>query len=72
MPGIDAAIAADCAAIGRIDAVGTVLKVLAQTTGLRISLVARVTEDSWTCCAVHDDAEFGLGVGDTLDVATTY
>ncbi len=48
------------------------LRLLAHTTGLRISLVARVTDDSWTACAVYDDAGFGLKPGDKLDVATTY
>jgi hypothetical protein len=35
-----------------IDAVKTVLRVLLQTTGLRLAVVARVTAESWTCCAV--------------------
>lgn len=50
----------------------TVLKVLSQVTGLRISLVARVTKDSWTACAVLDEADFGLKPGDQLEVATTF
>lgn len=62
----------DVAAVGRIDGIETVLKVLARATGLRIALVARVTEDSWTACAILDDAGFGLKPGDGLDVATTY
>ena len=36
-----------------------------------LSLVARVTGDSWTACAVLDQMDFGLGVGDQLAVATT-
>ena len=69
---LDAAAAADVAAIGRIDAVKTVLRLLLQTTGLRMGVVARVTADSWTCCAVLDELNFGLRPGDTLEVATTY
>jgi signal transduction histidine kinase len=64
-------IEADIAAVARISAVPTILKVLSETTGLRLSLVARVTEGSWTACAVLDRMDFGLSVGDNLDVATT-
>lgn len=64
-------IEADIAAIQRIGAVPTILKVVSEATGLRLALVARVTEDAWTCCAVLDRMEFGLNVGDNLEVATT-
>jgi signal transduction histidine kinase len=33
--------------------------------------IARVTQDSWTTCAVLDKLNFGLKVGDGLDVTTT-
>jgi signal transduction histidine kinase len=59
------------AAIARISAVPTILKVISETTGLRLALVARVTEDSWTACATLDRMDFGLSAGDRLDVATT-
>jgi hypothetical protein len=62
----------DIEAINRIDAVQTILKVLRQSTGMRIALVARITENSWTACAVLDEAGFGLKVGDELNLATTY
>jgi hypothetical protein len=63
---------ADIEAIGRLDAIQTILKVLSQSTGMRIALVARITENSWTACAVLDQAGFGLKTGDELDLATTY
>ena len=47
------------------------LRVISHTTGLRLSLVARVTNDEWTCCAVNDQLEFGLELGGTLPVETT-
>lgn len=50
----------------------TVLRVLRRVTGLRIALVARVTETSWTACAVLDDAGFGLKPGDELALSDTY
>lgn len=64
-------IESDIAAISRISAVPTILKVISETTGLRLALIARVTEDSWTACATLDRMNFGLRVGDQLDVATT-
>ena len=65
-------IAPDVAAIGRIPIVKTALEILRRTTGLRMALVARVTENSWTACAVLDDAQWGLNVGLELEVKTTY
>ncbi len=62
---------ADIAAVARIGAVPTILRVVSEVTGLRLALVARVTRESWIACAVLDRMEFGLGVGDQLDVATT-
>jgi hypothetical protein len=70
--GLKVDVAADIAAIDRLDAVGTALKVLRRTTGLRIALVARVTDASWTACAVLDEAGFGLKPGDELELSTTY
>lgn len=62
---------ADIAAVARIGAVPTILRVVSEVTGLRLALVARVTRESWVACAVLDRMEFGLGVGDQLEVATT-
>ncbi|MDH0304039.1 MULTISPECIES: GAF domain-containing sensor histidine kinase [unclassified Pseudomonas] len=62
---------ADIAIIGRINAVPAILQVICETTGLRFAAVARVTESSWTACAVLDTLGFGLAVGGELDVATT-
>ena len=47
------------AAIGRIDAVPTLLKVLCEITGMRFAAVARVTDKIWTACAVKDDIHLG-------------
>ncbi|VVM99393.1 Adaptive-response sensory-kinase SasA [Pseudomonas fluorescens] len=63
--------AADIATIGRISAVPAILQVIREMTGMRFAAVARVTEDSWTACAVLDDLGFGLEVGGELDVVTT-
>ncbi|NOK35548.1 GAF domain-containing sensor histidine kinase [Corallococcus exercitus] len=65
-------VTADVEAVSRIEAVKTVLRVLTRTTGLRLAVVARVTPESWTCCAVLDEMGFGLKAGDTLAVSTTF
>lgn len=63
---------ADVAALDRLEAVRTILRVLSQATGMRIALVARVTDESWTTCAILDEAGFGLRPGDELPLQTTY
>ncbi|MDP9374967.1 MAG: hypothetical protein M3Q65_21465 [Chloroflexota bacterium] len=62
----------EAAAIGRLAAVQAALRVLRRATGMRIALVARVTADAWTACAVLDEAGFGLKPGDMLPLQTTY
>lgn len=65
------AIARDIAAIGRISAVPELLAILCQQTGMGFAAVARVTEGTWTACAVQDNIGFGLLPGGQLDVGTT-
>ena len=62
----------DVLAVQRLPAVATALEVLHRVTGLRMAVVARVTPEAWTACAVLDLAGFGLRPGLGLDVATTY
>ena len=64
-------IASDIASIQSITSVPTILQAVSALTGLRFACVARVTGDSWTTCAVLDQLDFGLKVGDGLDVVTT-
>lgn len=64
-------VATDIAIIGRIDAVPAILQVICETTGMRFAAVARVTESSWTACAVLDTLGFDLEVGSELDLNTT-
>jgi signal transduction histidine kinase len=61
----------DLAAIGKIDAIPLILEVACHSTGLRFAAVARVTEDHWIACAVHDEIAFGLPAGGELRVETT-
>lgn len=65
------AIAQDIAAVGRISAVPSLLRLICQNTGMGFAAVARVTDGTWTACAVQDDIDFGLKSGGQLDIATT-
>jgi hypothetical protein len=62
---------ADAAIVGRISAVPTILQIVCEMTGLGFAAVARVTETSWTACAVLDRIGFGLEAGGELALATT-
>ena len=64
-------IAKAVAAVGRIDAVPMLLKVACEITGMRFAAVARVTDTTWTACAVQDDIEFGLKPGAQVSTHTT-
>ncbi|WP_316805611.1 GAF domain-containing sensor histidine kinase [Pedobacter nototheniae] len=61
----------DIELISRISAVSHILEIVCNTTGMGFAAVARVTEDSWTACAVHDEINFGLAVGGELKLETT-
>lgn len=62
----------DIQAIQSLGALDTMLQVLRRTTGLRVAMVVRVQPGEWTCCAVLDEAGFGIRPGDQLEFATTY
>ncbi len=64
-------IAEPVAAIGRIDLVPTLLNVLCEMTGMRVAVVARVTDKTWTACAVKDDIQFGLEPGTQFPLDAT-
>lgn len=64
--------ALDVEKIGKIAVVRQILEVVCRTTGLRFSVVSRVTESHWVACAVRDEIEFGLKPGDELELATTF
>jgi signal transduction histidine kinase len=65
-------IARAVAAIRRIDAVPTLLKVLCEMTGLRFAAVARVTGKAWTACAVRDDLSLGIKPGGHLPFMASF
>jgi hypothetical protein len=60
------------ALLGRLDAIGAILRLIGGLTKMRIVLIARILDGTWTCMAVLDDAGFGLKPGDALPLETTY
>jgi signal transduction histidine kinase len=65
------ALARDVADIARIQAVAGILEIVCQMTGMGFAAVARVTDGTWTACAVRDLIGFGLQPGGQLGVETT-
>ena len=61
----------DIATINRISAVPAILQVVTEMTGMRFAAVARVTQTTWTACAVLDKLGFGLQPGGELDLVST-
>jgi signal transduction histidine kinase len=68
---MDESLRKDLEAVARIDAVPSMLALVCQNTGMRFATVARVTEDKWVACAVHDSLDFGLVPGGELELKTT-
>ncbi|CAM3462471.1 histidine kinase [Pseudomonas floridensis] len=64
-------IANDVAKIARVSAVPAILQVVSESTGLGFAAVARVTDTSWTACAVLDKLNFGLQAGGELELTST-
>lgn len=55
----------------RIPGIENLLRIVCHTTGMGFSAVARVTEERWITCSVHDAISFGLKPGDELEIHTT-
>jgi GAF domain-containing protein len=64
-------IARDVAAVANLSAVPKLLEILCTVSGMRFAAVARVSDESWTACAVRDGIEFGLAPGVQLDLKST-
>ncbi|HUR97090.1 MAG TPA: PAS domain S-box protein [Pyrinomonadaceae bacterium] len=61
----------DAEVVGRLHAVPSILKAVADLTRMRFVVIAKVTGSEWTACAVLDEMDFGLAPGGKLEVATT-
>jgi hypothetical protein len=68
---INRPIADDVEAIAQLGSVPTILQVVAHTTGMRFAAIARVTDTSWTACAVYDLINFGVKPGGELVLEST-
>src|ERR1700757_1739630 len=64
-------LARDLGAVARISAVPSILRMICDETGMGFAAVARVTDTSWTACAVQDNVGFGLKPGGQLELQTT-
>ncbi len=62
---------AEIDAVNKISLVPHLLKLICRGTGLEFAVVARVTNERWIACNVHDEMNFGLKAGDELDLETT-
>lgn len=62
---------ADVAALLQLPALPALLELASRLTGMRFVAVARVTDERWTACAVHDLLGFGLQPGQDLVLETT-
>ncbi len=63
-------IRADIATVSGIAATRTILDVIACSTGMGFTAIARVTNERWIACAVDDRIGFGLRQGDELTFET--
>ena len=61
----------DVHTIENIPLIQDLLNMICRTTGMRFAAVARVTDDKWVACSVHDEIEFGLKPGGELQLQTT-
>jgi signal transduction histidine kinase len=61
----------DIEAVQRIDAVPSILQLICANTGMGFAAVAKVTDQTWTACAVQDNVAFGLLPGGQLELHTT-
>lgn len=68
---LQSSIERDVRLISRLGAIPTILEVVALTTGMRFTAVARVTDTKWTACAVYDQIGFGLEAGGELVLEST-
>jgi len=62
---------AEIDAVNRISLIPHLLKLICKDAGMGFAVVARVTNNRWIACNVHDDINFGLKSGDELKLETT-
>ena len=55
-----------------VDVAPKILDVICRITGMRFSAIARVTDSRWIACAVKDEINLGMKIGDELKIAETF
>ncbi len=63
---------AELAVISEIETTSSLLRLVTRLTGLRFAAIAKVTDSSWTACAVYDELNFGLDAGHELKLENTF
>jgi len=63
---------AELAVISEIETTSSLLRLVTRLTGLRFAAIAKVTDSSWTACAVYDEINFGLDAGHELKLENTF
>jgi signal transduction histidine kinase len=64
--------AADAALVRRIRVVPSILRIVCDTTGMGFAAIGRMTDQTWTACAVLDRNGFGLRAGGRVPLDTTF
>ena len=62
----------DIESLKSIEAIQTILKTINEITGLKNAAVVTLAEGKWTAASVLQDNDFGLNVGDQLNLEDTY
>jgi signal transduction histidine kinase len=61
----------DISMVAQISAVPSMLEMVCKESGMGFSAIARVTESSWTACAVRDNINLGIQPGERMSLETT-
>lgn len=54
--------------IAEIESISNLLKVATRLTDMRFGAISHMTDTHWTACAVHDELDFGIAVGDAFEI----
>lgn len=59
------------AAIAEIEVTSNILRLTTRLTRMRFAAISKMTDTHWVACAVHDELQFGVNVGDELLIEAT-
>lgn len=59
------------AAIAEVESTSNILQLVTRLTSLRFAAIAKVTDQRWIACAVHDEIKFGVHPGGELELDAT-